>query len=221
MGCRTASIFPYHDPDAPFPNRLECVFIGDVVAKNETSRLTCDRLQINFMDLSPAEIKRNKETARPGRFQLVERLLLRRSASKHGGASADERLRRRFTKKPISAVATGNVVVLSSVHDKEAPTRLLSRLRIAGPQLNIDLLRDQLDVTLEDNQLSIRGKQVDEPEREFLHRGIAARQFQRTFVLADGMEVSGAAMENGLLVIDLARPEPERVVRTIEIRDNS
>jgi len=81
--------------------------------------------------------------------------------------------------------------------------------------------RDQLDVTLEDNQLSIRGKQVDEPEREFLHRGIAARQFQRTFVLADGMEVSGAAMENGLLVIDLARPEPERVVRTIEIRDNS
>jgi len=81
--------------------------------------------------------------------------------------------------------------------------------------------RDQLDVTLEDNQLSIRGRQIEDEEREFLHRGIAARQFQRTFVLADGMEVSGASLENGLLVIDLARPEPERVVRTIEIRENS
>jgi HSP20 family molecular chaperone IbpA len=81
--------------------------------------------------------------------------------------------------------------------------------------------REQLDVTLEDNQLTIKGKQDEEPEREFLHRGIAARQFQRTFVLADGMEVSGASLENGLLVIDLARPEPERVVRTIEIRDNT
>lgn len=81
--------------------------------------------------------------------------------------------------------------------------------------------RDQLEVTLEENQLSIRGRQADEETgREFLHRGIAARQFQRTFVLADGMEVTGAALENGLLVVDLARPEPQRVVRTIEIREN-
>ncbi len=94
-------------------------------------------------------------------------------------------------------------------------TTLRITLAVAG------FTRDQLDVTLEDNQLTIKGKQVEETEREFLHRGIAARQFQRTFVLADGMEVSGAALENGLLVIDLARPEPERVVRTIEIRDNS
>jgi len=94
-------------------------------------------------------------------------------------------------------------------------TMLRITLAVAG------FTRDELDVTLEDNQLSIRGRQVDEPEREYLHRGIAARQFQRTFVLADGMEVRGASLENGLLVIDLARPEPERVVRTIEIRENS
>jgi HSP20 family molecular chaperone IbpA len=78
--------------------------------------------------------------------------------------------------------------------------------------------QDDLEVTLEDNQLTIRGKQVEEDGREYLHRGIAARQFQRTFVLAEGMEVSGADLENGLLVIDLVRPEPERVVRSIEIR---
>jgi len=79
--------------------------------------------------------------------------------------------------------------------------------------------REELDVTLEENQLAIRGRQIDDPDREYLHRGIAARQFQRTFVLADGMEVTGAGLENGLLTIDLARPEPERVVKTIEIRE--
>jgi HSP20 family molecular chaperone IbpA len=78
--------------------------------------------------------------------------------------------------------------------------------------------RDDLEITLEDNQLSIRGKQADDEAREYLHRGIAARQFQRTFVLAEGMEVTGADLENGLLIIDLARPEPERVVRSIDIR---
>lgn len=77
--------------------------------------------------------------------------------------------------------------------------------------------RDQLEVTLEDNQLAIRGKQVDDAPREYLHRGIAARQFQRTFVLADGIEVKAADLENGLLTIDLARREPERLQRRIEI----
>jgi len=76
-----------------------------------------------------------------------------------------------------------------------------------------------LSIVLEDNQLVVRGRQIDEPEgRVFLHRGIAARQFQRSFVLADGVEVSGATMENGLLHVDLARAKPETVVRTIEIR---
>lgn len=77
--------------------------------------------------------------------------------------------------------------------------------------------RDQLDITLEDNQLSVRGKQTDEKSREYLYRGIAARQFARTFVLADGIEVKSAELANGLLAIDLYRLEPERVVRKIEI----
>jgi HSP20 family molecular chaperone IbpA len=64
----------------------------------------------------------------------------------------------------------------------------------------------------------VRGRQAEEAEgRVFLHRGIAGRQFQRSFVLADGVEVSGAALENGLLHIDLARPQPEQVVRSIPI----
>jgi HSP20 family molecular chaperone IbpA len=76
-----------------------------------------------------------------------------------------------------------------------------------------------LSITLEDKQLVIRGRQTDDAEgRVFLHRGIAARQFQRSFVLADGVEVRGAAIENGLLHVDLRRAEPETVVRTIEIR---
>lgn len=74
-----------------------------------------------------------------------------------------------------------------------------------------------LDVSIEENQLVVRGKQVDEGERDFLHRGIAARQFQRIFVLADGMRVTGAALGNGLLAIDLDRPEPERLVKKINI----
>jgi HSP20 family molecular chaperone IbpA len=77
--------------------------------------------------------------------------------------------------------------------------------------------RDQLEITLEDKQLTVRGKQVDEKTREFLYRGIAARQFARTFVLADGIEVKSAELANGLLSIDLHRLEPERVVRRIEI----
>jgi HSP20 family molecular chaperone IbpA len=76
----------------------------------------------------------------------------------------------------------------------------------------------ELDVTVEENELVIRGKQSeDETGREFLHRGIAARQFQRTFVLADGMEVVGAVLEGGLLSVDLERPETARTPRRINI----
>jgi HSP20 family molecular chaperone IbpA len=76
-----------------------------------------------------------------------------------------------------------------------------------------------LSITLEDNQLVIRGKQSDDGEgRIFLHRGIAARQFQRSFVLADGVDVGEAVMENGLLHVDLTRSVPESVVQTINIR---
>ena len=81
--------------------------------------------------------------------------------------------------------------------------------------------RDELGVTVEDNQLVIRGRQNDDDARTYLHRGIAARQFQRLFVLADGIEVTGACLENGLLMIDLAKPEPERRVRRIEISETA
>lgn len=76
-----------------------------------------------------------------------------------------------------------------------------------------------LSITVEDNALVIRGRQSEDAEnRVFLHRGIAARQFQRNFVLADGVDVGEAVMENGLLHVDLTRSEPERIVQTIKIR---
>jgi HSP20 family molecular chaperone IbpA len=76
----------------------------------------------------------------------------------------------------------------------------------------------ELSITLEDRQLLIRGRQVDDSaERVFLHRGIAARQFQRSFVLADGVEVAGATLQNGLLHIELRRSQPESIVQTIQI----
>jgi HSP20 family molecular chaperone IbpA len=93
------------------------------------------------------------------------------------------------------------------------PERLRITLAVAG------FTRDQLDVTLEESQLVIRGRQQDDKGRQFLHRGIAARQFQRTFVLVEGMEVLSAELKNGLLSIDLVRPQPERIVKSIAIKD--
>jgi HSP20 family molecular chaperone IbpA len=75
-----------------------------------------------------------------------------------------------------------------------------------------------LSITVEDNQLVVRGKQTDDAQRVYLHRGIAARQFQRSFVLAEGIEVNGAWLDNGLLHIDLVRPEVESRVRNVEIK---
>lgn len=94
----------------------------------------------------------------------------------------------------------------------------------AGETLRITLAvagftREDLEITVEDRQLVIRGKQQEDKTREFLYRGIAARQFARTFVLAEGIEVKSANLANGLLAIDLERLEPERVVRTIAIGD--
>lgn len=91
------------------------------------------------------------------------------------------------------------------------PERLRITLAVAG------FSRDQLAITLEDGQLVIRGRQQEERERQFLHRGIAARQFQRSFLLAEGMQVLGADLADGLLSVDLVRPEPERVIKTIDI----
>lgn len=77
---------------------------------------------------------------------------------------------------------------------------------------------DDLSVQIEDNQLVIRGQQDEDSDRVYLHRGIAARQFQRTFVLAEGIEVVGAELDNGLLNIDLNRPQPDSRVRRVKIR---
>jgi HSP20 family molecular chaperone IbpA len=76
----------------------------------------------------------------------------------------------------------------------------------------------ELEVMSEDNQLNVRGKQKDEPGREFLHRGIATRQFQRTFLLADGMIVKDATLSHGMLVIALERPRAPKLARRIDIR---
>src|ERR1700680_4094462 len=92
-----------------------------------------------------------------------------------------------------------------------SPERLRITLAVAG------FTRDQLDVTIEESQLIIRGRQQDDKSRQYIHSGIAPRQFQRTFVLADGMEVSGADLRNGLLSVDLVRPQPERIVKSIAI----
>ncbi len=79
----------------------------------------------------------------------------------------------------------------------------------------------ELSVVIENNQLIIRGKQTDDGERVYLHRGIAARQFQRTFVLADSIEIRGADLNDGLLGIDLVRPDAAARVRNIEIKSSS
>lgn len=77
-----------------------------------------------------------------------------------------------------------------------------------------------LDIELEKNQLNIRGRQQEEEGKTYLHRGIAARQFQRSFVLADGIEILGATLDNGLLHIDMKREEPESTVRKIQIKSS-
>jgi HSP20 family molecular chaperone IbpA len=92
-----------------------------------------------------------------------------------------------------------------------APMRLLITLAVAGFDPN------EIEVTLEENELTVSGRRQEDAERDYLHRGIATRQFQRTFVLADGMEVRGADLKDGLLSIELTRPEPQRTVRRISI----
>jgi HSP20 family molecular chaperone IbpA len=93
----------------------------------------------------------------------------------------------------------------------DAGDRLRITLAVAG------FAESDLEIVVEENQLCVRGRQQDDTQREFLHRGIAARQFQRVFLLADGMQVAGADLKNGLLSIDLDRPQPDRLVRKINI----
>ena len=92
-----------------------------------------------------------------------------------------------------------------------SPERLRITIAVAG------FSEDDLDVTTAENQLIIRGRQQEQDARDYLYRGIAARQFQRVFVLADGMQVSDARLRNGLLSIDLTRPEISSIVKKINI----
>ena len=100
---------------------------------------------------------------------------------------------------------------IERVDSSEKGERLRITLAVAG------FAESDLDVAMEDNQLVIRGRQNDEEPRDYLHRGIASRQFQRAFMLADGMRVIGAELKNGLLSVDLDRPEPEKLIRRINI----
>jgi len=92
-----------------------------------------------------------------------------------------------------------------------APERLRITLAVAG------FSREDIEVTQEESQLWIRGRQREDKSREYIHRGIAARQFQRNFLLAEGMQVLGAELANGLLSIDVVKPQPDRVVKKINI----
>jgi len=100
---------------------------------------------------------------------------------------------------------------IERLNDADGVARLRITLAVAG------FGSDALDVSVEDSQLIIRGRQAEDGEHDYLHRGIASRQFQRVFVLADGMKVENAELRNGLLSIDLTRPPPERHVKHIAI----
>lgn len=120
-----------------------------------------------------------------------------------------ERVLDRVSKGANDGYPPYNIERLPATAEKSDTIRIT--IAVAG------FTREQLEVSVEESQLVIRGRQQEDKSKEYLHRGIAARQFQRTFVLAEGIEILGAELRDGLLSIDLARPEPERIVRKIEI----
>jgi HSP20 family molecular chaperone IbpA len=110
-----------------------------------------------------------------------------------------------------SAKGTGDGYPPYNIEEAEGD-KLRITLAVAGFEEN------ELSVTIEDNQLVIRGRQAEAADRTYLHKGIATRQFQRAFVLAEGIEVAGAELRNGLLSIELARPRAGAEIRTIAIK---
>jgi HSP20 family molecular chaperone IbpA len=115
----------------------------------------------------------------------------------------------RLSKAASDGYPPYNIERLAKTGDRAETLRIT--LAVAG------FSTEELDVAVEENQLVVRGRQKDETDREYLHRGIAARQFQKTFVLAEGIEVRCAELKDGLLSIDLVRPETERVAKRIAI----
>ncbi len=120
-----------------------------------------------------------------------------------------ERALERVTRAPSDGYPPYNIERIAKAGNQAETLRIT--LAVAG------FSRDQLEVTVEEGQLVIRGRQHDDKERCYLHRGIAARQFQRVFLLAEGMQVAAADLTNGLLSVDLIRPEPEKAVKKIDI----
>lgn len=120
-----------------------------------------------------------------------------------------ERMLDRVTKTTNDGYPPYNIERVGAADDHAEMLRIT--LAVAG------FAQEDLDITIEKNQLTIRGRQSEDEDREYLHRGIAARQFQRSFVLAEGIEIADAELENGLLSINLMRREPDRIVRKIEI----
>ena len=121
-----------------------------------------------------------------------------------------ERALDRLSKAAGDGYPPYNIERLPASADRAETLRIT--LAVAG------FARDELQVSIEENELVIRGKQKEEPTRDFLYRGIAARQFQKAFVLAEGIEVLGADLRDGLLSVDLVRPRAEKIVRRVEIK---
>src|SRR3569832_447579 len=101
---------------------------------------------------------------------------------------------------------------IERTQDADGAEKFLVSIAVAG------FAKGELDAVAEDNLLVVRGRQKDEADRQYLHRGIAARQFQRNFLLADGVVVEQAELKNGMLIITLLRPKAEKIARIIEIR---
>lgn len=120
-----------------------------------------------------------------------------------------ERLIERASKGPGDSYPPYNIERIVKQDGQTERLRII--IAVAG------FTRDQLEVLIEDQQLMVRGRQVEDKSRDYIYRGIAARQFQRVFVLAEGIKVETADLNHGLLTIDLVRVEQERLVRRIEI----
>jgi HSP20 family molecular chaperone IbpA len=120
-----------------------------------------------------------------------------------------ERALERVTRAPSDGYPPYNIERIAKAGNRQETLRIT--LAVAG------FTKDQLEVTVEEGQLVLRGRQQEDKERCYLHRGIAARQFQRVFLLADGMQVASADLTNGLLSVDLVRPQPEKAIKKIDI----